>query len=325
MYSKLLCLALAFVLSLTAAAEDLQSVIGFYKPDMSRGFIYVSKVDMTLTLVNSRGKVVVTYPIACGMNIGQKSVAGDHKTPEGYFLLQKIHDASNWGHDFHDGKGFIPHAYGPWFLRLQTGFQGIGIHGTHAPASIGTRATEGCIRLRNSDVEALEQRVVVGMPVIIGPEEGVAKLIAANAQRPDLPYWTTGGAPRPSRPAPAIASKRKPKVVDGVLDIDPEKDLADAVQKPSEPIPAVKAVEPAAETPAVPVVEIPAVEPSLDTPVAGTPAGQAAEAPANESPADQVAEASAEPTDQAPRYEVVVEEVTQPDGTVKFEVRYVRQ
>lgn len=378
MYNKILCLAFVFALALSVMAEDLQSVIKFYKPDMSKGFIFVSKVDMTLTLVNSRGKVVVTYPIACGMNIGQKRVKGDHRTPEGYFLLEKIHDSSNWGHDFHDGKGFIKHAYGHYFLRLQSGFQGIGIHGTHAPSSIGTRATEGCIRLYNDDIEALGQKVTVGMPVIIGPEEGVSKLIASNAQRPDLPYWTTGGS-RPAKPTPThVAQKRKPKVVDGELDIDPEQDLVETVvetpvqkaaskpvtkaaSKPAEKAVAAKPVKaeapvqtaaskqvekaepvgtmvkkPAkgpvfvkhdeksaeAETPVVetPKVETPVVEtPKVETPVVETPK---VEIPVVETP---IVEKPVESTDQAPQYEVVVEEVIQPDGTVKYEVRYVKK
>ena len=44
---------------------------------------------------------------------------------------------------------------------------GIGIHGTHDPASIGTRASEGCIRLENSQVEALKKLVCVGTKVVI--------------------------------------------------------------------------------------------------------------------------------------------------------------
>ena len=272
--------------------------------------------------------------------------------------------------------------------------QGIGIHGTHAPSSIGTRATEGCIRLYNDDIEALGQKVTVGMPVIIGPEEGVSKLIASNAQRPDLPYWTTGGS-RPAKPAPThVAQKRKPKVVDGELDIDPEQDLVEtaveapvqkaasksvsrvaskpvekavaampvkseapvqtAASKPvekAEPVgtmvkkpakgpvfvkhdekPVSTPVEPTLEepvsTPSISIepvietskVETPKVEtPKVETPVVETPK---VETPVVETP---VVEKPVESTDQAPQYEVVVEEVIQPDGTVKYEVRYVKK
>lgn len=152
-------------------SENLKEVISHYHPDMSKGLIYISKAEMTLTLLDSRGSVVRTYPMACGKGIGPKRQKGDMKTPEGVFSLQQIQDASTWGHNFNDGKGFIRHAYGPWFLRLKTpGFGGIGIHGTHAPESIGSRATEGCIRLENSDVDDLQKRVTPGMTVIIGRE-----------------------------------------------------------------------------------------------------------------------------------------------------------
>lgn len=165
----------AFCLSLVIVslgfAENLKSVIAQYHPDMSKGLIYISKVDMTLTLADSQGEVIKTYPMACGKKSGHKRVKGDYRTPEGVFSLQQIQDASTWGHDFKDGKGYIKNAYGPWFLRLKTpGFSGIGIHGTHAPESIGTRATEGCIRLENSNIADLHDRVTLGMTVIIGPE-----------------------------------------------------------------------------------------------------------------------------------------------------------
>lgn len=154
-------------------AESLKEVIARYEPDMSKGLIYVSKIDMTLTLADSQGSIIKTYPMACGKSIGRKRVKGDMKTPEGVFSLQQIQEASGWGHNFNDGKGYIKHAYGPWFLRLKTpGFSGIGIHGTHAPESIGTRATEGCIRLENSNIDDLQSRVTLGMTVIIGPESG---------------------------------------------------------------------------------------------------------------------------------------------------------
>jgi len=45
---------------------------------------------------------------------------------------------------------------------------GVGIHGTGAPGSIGTRASHGCIRMRVSDVIDLYPRVPVGTPVLIG-------------------------------------------------------------------------------------------------------------------------------------------------------------
>jgi lipoprotein-anchoring transpeptidase ErfK/SrfK len=53
--------------------------------------------------------------------------------------------------------------------------KGYGIHGTNNPRSIGRRASHGCIRLRNADVEQLFEMVAVGDVVEFldqpGPEQ----------------------------------------------------------------------------------------------------------------------------------------------------------
>ena len=132
---------------------------------------------------------VRTYGVAVAKNPGDKQKTGDNRTPTSWgsavaiparyagaamgvpstqvpFVVEEICDASYWTHDFGDGKGVIEGAYGPWFISLDTGWIGIGIHGTHDPASIGTMASEGCIRLRNEDVAELKQ-------LIYGPAKGV--------------------------------------------------------------------------------------------------------------------------------------------------------
>ena len=107
-------------------------------------FVVVDKQSLKLTLVDPQGEPIKEYGISV---------------------------AVNFGHDFKDGKGPIPDAYGPWFLRLDVpGFWDIGIHGTPFPESIGTRATEGCVRLRNEDILDLKSRVKVGTVVIILPD-----------------------------------------------------------------------------------------------------------------------------------------------------------
>ncbi|MDR0421020.1 MAG: L,D-transpeptidase [Prevotellaceae bacterium] len=130
-------------------------------------FIIISKQDMKLRRYDFKGNLLEEYPVACGRNYGNKKRRGDNKTPEGIFTVQQIQNASAWTHDFGDGKGQIQNAYGQYFIRLKTGFQGIGIHGTHAPESIGTRATEGCIRLKNEDLLQLVKNIKVSMVVII--------------------------------------------------------------------------------------------------------------------------------------------------------------
>lgn len=134
----------------------------------ARGSIVVDKDHMTLTLVQD-GDTLMHCPISCGRGWGQKQKDGDMRTPEGDFRIVAVTDSRSWGHDFGDGQGYIRQAYGPWFVRLNAG-HGIGIHGTHDPASMGLRASEGCIRLRNDDLLALYPHLLVGMPVRILPD-----------------------------------------------------------------------------------------------------------------------------------------------------------
>lgn len=145
---------------------------GWYKHKLNdinnASFIVISKEDMMLRLIDYKGREIQKYPIACGKNYGNKETKGDLKTPEGLFHVTEIEKASSWVHDFGDGKGEIPGAYGPFFIRLEVpGQKGIGIHGTHKPESIGTRDTEGCIRLNNEDLLTLVKRIHIGMAVFI--------------------------------------------------------------------------------------------------------------------------------------------------------------
>lgn len=134
--------------------------------------ILIKKSEFRLYLL-ADGDVVNSWPIALGKNAGQKRVSGDMKTPNGSFPIDEVLDSSYWTHDFHDGKGEIEGAYGPYFISLDTSalsggaWDGIGIHGTHDPASIGTRASEGCIRMHNSDLLALKKQISVGTQVTI--------------------------------------------------------------------------------------------------------------------------------------------------------------
>lgn len=140
--------------------------------DSVKNYIIISKEHLTLTLYDERGSVIVQYPVAVGKNVGNKQRIGDYRTPEGEFHIRQIQSATNWGHDFGDGLGFIEHCYGNWFFRLHTPpHTGMGIHGTHLPETIGTRATEGGISLRNEDLDELHNYVELGMKVIIEPSQ----------------------------------------------------------------------------------------------------------------------------------------------------------
>ena len=148
--------------------------------DKMNCFILVSKPEYRLYVCEVVGDDTVKrvhYPVCVALNKGQKQKRKDMRTPEcsfdNPFTIIQIQDASNWYHDFGDGRGSIL-AYGNWFLRLDTpGFSGIGIHGsTNNESSVPGRGSEGCIRLRNDDLDDLKEKYAfVGMRVVILPDE----------------------------------------------------------------------------------------------------------------------------------------------------------
>ncbi len=137
----------------------------------AENYIEIKKSEFRLYVKAEDGSIIYECPIAYGRNKGNKQRRGDCKTPEGTFKITQIVNSSNWSHDFGDGKGEIPHAYGPYFMRLGVPqFYHIGIHGTCFPESIGKNATEGCVRLRNEDLLQLVNLVHVGTKCTIYPE-----------------------------------------------------------------------------------------------------------------------------------------------------------
>nr|WP_236932773.1 L,D-transpeptidase [Geosporobacter ferrireducens] len=105
--------------------------------------IEINKAAFTLTLYHNEN-VVKTYPVA----IGKPSTP----TPEGTFST--VNKQVNPGGPF-----------GTRWIGLSK--PSYGIHGTSNPASIGTMASNGCIRLHNRDVNELFNFVPVGTTVRI--------------------------------------------------------------------------------------------------------------------------------------------------------------
>ncbi len=56
-------------------------------------------------------------------------------------------------------------AFGTHWLGLNV--PGYGIHGTNRPSSIGTAASNGCIRMHNHHIQYVFQHVVIGTTVFI--------------------------------------------------------------------------------------------------------------------------------------------------------------
>lgn len=109
--------------------------------------IVIDTNRLTLTIY-SDGEPFKTYPVAVGRPRALTL------TPVGEWRV--IHKALNWGGGF--GTRWIGINV-PWGIY--------GIHGTNKPYSIGTRASAGCVRMFNRDVEELYPWVPHGAPVRI--------------------------------------------------------------------------------------------------------------------------------------------------------------
>ena len=125
--------------------------------------VVISKKALKVCVISNQSDTLCTFRCACGKNKGNKRYNGDCRTPEGNFHVASIENSKYWR-----TKGGARNVYGPYFIRLKVPkWKGIGIHGTNAPKTIGTRCTKGCIRLRNKDIVQLVQYVDVGTKVHI--------------------------------------------------------------------------------------------------------------------------------------------------------------
>ncbi|MDA0163219.1 L,D-transpeptidase/peptidoglycan binding protein [Solirubrobacter ginsenosidimutans] len=112
-------------------------------------------------------KVSKTYGVAVGMPA--------YPTPTGRFNIanKAVNPAwtapnSPWAGAYANETVEGGSAENPLKARWMGIVNGVGIHGTGAPGSIGSRASHGCIRMTVPDVIDLYPRVPVGTPVLIG-------------------------------------------------------------------------------------------------------------------------------------------------------------
>lgn len=133
-------------------------------PDHPKFHILVSKSSNTLVL-SLNGEFFKRYVVSTGANA---------KTPVGTFKVSDKILHPDWWTD--DGKvipfGDPQNILGTHWLALEaTGetirVSGYGIHGTWDESSLGSQASAGCVRMRNTEVEELFTLIPRGTPVTI--------------------------------------------------------------------------------------------------------------------------------------------------------------
>jgi murein L,D-transpeptidase YafK len=136
--------------------------------------VLVLKKERTLQLL-SQGKVIKTYKVALGGDpVGPKTQQGDHKTPEGVYVLDSRSAHSQFHKSIHISypnatdraaarrKGVSPG--GDVFVHgLPNGYGWVGA------AHRARDWTDGCIAVTNEEIEEIWTAVPDGTPIEIRP------------------------------------------------------------------------------------------------------------------------------------------------------------
>lgn len=134
----------------------------------------VVKKDRTLTLMNGE-KVLKVYKVALGSDpIGPKRMEGDHKTPEGTYVLDRRNSKSKFYRSIHisyPSKEDRERAHG---LGVSPGGD-VMVHGL--PNGFGWLAathraldwTDGCIAVTDQEMDEIWNAVSDGTPIEIKP------------------------------------------------------------------------------------------------------------------------------------------------------------
>jgi murein L,D-transpeptidase YafK len=182
MKTKILAAVSLFVIttSFTPRSFDKRTVKRNPRNTEPTGIVYiiVDKSDYELNVYDDEGWYA-TYPVVFGnKDLGDKLMEGDKKTPEGTFKIISKRPHSKWHkmlmldyptreswQKFNDrkSKGVIPKT-------AKIG-GGIAIHGTWPNDNIVvdgyTNWTQGCISLKNEDLDELEAYLPIGTKVVI--------------------------------------------------------------------------------------------------------------------------------------------------------------
>lgn len=136
--------------------------------------VIVMKKDRTLTLMN-RDKVLKVYKVALGGDpVGPKRMEGDHRTPEGTYILDRRNSKSKYYRSIHISYPSVEDRERAHNLGVSPGGD-VMVHGL--PNGFGWlgashRAqdwTDGCIAVTDQEMDELWNAVPDGTPIEIKP------------------------------------------------------------------------------------------------------------------------------------------------------------
>ena len=133
---------------------------------------------------NGRPRFVADYYISTGKGGGEKTREGDEKTPVGVYHVTASLPRNKLS-DFY-GSGAFPISYpNDWDKRRGRNGRGIWLHGTPSDTySRAPHASNGCVVLANADLDALSNKLQIGLtPVIISEQVEWLSLDDWDAER----------------------------------------------------------------------------------------------------------------------------------------------
>ena len=155
------------------ASRVIRQKLDRIRPDVTAGDLVES--HRTVVTIHRRGfrvrvfkslQLAASYPVAVGMS--------GHATPTGrYTIANKAVDPAwsapdrPWAGAYRNEVVAGGSAENPLKARWVGIADGVGIHGTDATYSLGTRGSHGCIRMSVPDVKRLYEQVPVGAAVMI--------------------------------------------------------------------------------------------------------------------------------------------------------------
>ena len=157
--------AAVVVATFGAAPAQAREVVAF-RGDVSAGTVVVRTSERRLYYVIGDGRAV-RYPVGVGRAgkqwSGRTMIAGKYIRPAWSPPAEVRRDKPNLPPLIPGGSPSNPMGAAAMTLSGDE----YAIHGTNRPGSIGGFVSYGCIRMHNSDIMDLFQRVSVGTPVVV--------------------------------------------------------------------------------------------------------------------------------------------------------------
>ena len=153
-------------ITLSTTAEARPELVGMHGGDFSPGTIVVRTNERRLYLILDSDHAM-RYPVGVGKSgkqwAGETKIDGKYRNPAWSPPLEVKRDKPELPDVIPGGSPRNP--MGVAAMTLAGGEYAI--HGTNVPGSVGGYVSYGCIRMLNSDISDLYERVSVGTPVVV--------------------------------------------------------------------------------------------------------------------------------------------------------------